>query len=116
MNLVDEVHLVSRARRRELHVLQQLARVVDLGARCRVDLDQIEVALETPDEDLIALDEAVEALAAEDSQCAQLVKLRFFAGMRLGEAASSLGIPRRTANRQWAYARAWLYDRLKAEN
>ena len=100
--------LLNRARDRK--------RIKRVGDRRRVDLDQIEVALDTPDEDLIALDEAVEALAAEDPQCAQLVKLRFFAGMPLGEAASSLGIPRRTANRHWAYARAWLCDRLMAEN
>jgi RNA polymerase sigma factor (TIGR02999 family) len=82
------------------------------GGGQRVDLNQIEVALETPDEDLLAVDEALEALAAEDADCAKLVKLRFFAGLSLREAAESLGIPRRTADRQWAYARAWLYARL----
>jgi RNA polymerase sigma factor (TIGR02999 family) len=100
--------LLNRARDRK--------RIKRVGDRRRIDLDQIEVALDTPDEDLIALDDAVEALAAEDPECAQLVKLRFFGGMGLGEAASSLGIPRRTANRHWAYARAWLYDRLVTEH
>jgi RNA polymerase sigma factor (TIGR02999 family) len=85
------------------------------GHRRRVNWEQIEVALDTPDEELLALDEALEGLAAEDALCADLVKLRFFAGLSLGEAARSLGIPRRTADRHWAYARAWLLGRLGEE-
>jgi len=81
----------------------------------RIDLDTIEVALDTPDDDLLALDEALAQLAAEDATSAELVKLRFFAGLTLREAAESLGVPRRTADRSWAYARAWLYDRLAAD-
>jgi RNA polymerase sigma factor (TIGR02999 family) len=82
------------------------------GAWRRIDLDQIEVALDTPGEELLAVDEAIESLAAEDADCAQLVRLRFFTGLSLREAAECLGIPRRTADRQWAYARAWLCARL----
>ena len=78
----------------------------------RTDLDQIEVALDTPDENLLALDEAIQSLAAEDPECAQLVRLRFFAGLSQAEAAECLGLARRTADRQWAYARAWLCARL----
>ena len=74
----------------------------------RIDLNQIEAAMDTPGEDLLAVDDAIEALAVEDVDCAKLVKLRFYAGLTLREAAESLGIPRRTADRQWAYARAWL--------
>ena len=85
------------------------------GVRTRIDLDSIEVALDTPDEDLLALDEALLQLAAEDQLSADLVKLRYFAGLTLGEAAEALGMPRRTADRHWAYARAWLYDRLRNE-
>jgi DNA-directed RNA polymerase specialized sigma24 family protein len=81
------------------------------GGLRRVDLDAIEVALDTPVEDLLALDEALQQLAAEDKPCADLVQLRFFAGLTLGEAAEALGMPRRTSDRQWAYARAWLFDR-----
>jgi RNA polymerase sigma factor (TIGR02999 family) len=83
------------------------------GGRQRVDLDLIEVALDTPAEDLLALDEALQQLAADDKVCADLVQLRFFAGLSLGEAAEALGMPRRTADRHWAYARAWLFDRLR---
>lgn len=96
--------LLNRARDRD--------RLKRGGAWKRTDFDQIEVALDTPGDDLLAVDEAIEALAAEDGNCAQLVRLRFFAGLSLGEAAECLGMPRRTADRQWAYARAWLCARL----
>jgi len=82
------------------------------GERHRIDLDHIEIALDTADVELIELDDAIQMLASEDAIGANLVKLRFFAGLTLGEAAESLGIPRRTADRHWAYARAWLYDQL----
>jgi RNA polymerase sigma factor (TIGR02999 family) len=82
------------------------------GDRHRIDLDQIEIALDTSDENLIALDEALALLAVEDPKAAQLVNLRFFAGLTLKDSAASLGLPLRTAERQWAYARAWLYARL----
>ena len=86
------------------------------GDRRRINLDQIEVALDTSDEQLIELDDALEKLAAEDLQCAQLVQLRFFAGLTLREAAESLGLPQRTAEREWAYARAWLFDKLTGDH
>jgi RNA polymerase sigma factor (TIGR02999 family) len=85
------------------------------GERRRVDLDRIEIALNTSDHEIIALDEALVRLTAEDPEASQLVKLRFFAGLTLKEAASSLGLPLRTAERQWAYARAWLYARLRQD-
>jgi RNA polymerase sigma factor (TIGR02999 family) len=83
------------------------------GGRRKLDLNQIEIALDTPSGDLIALDDALEKLAQEDKLCADLVKLRFFAGLKLGEAAASLGIPRRTADRYWSFARAWLFEELR---
>src|SRR5262249_1086656 len=86
------------------------------GERRRIDLDQIEIALNPSDPELIALDEALCDFAAEDPEAAQLVKLRFFAGLTLKEAASSLGLSLRTAERQWAYARAWLYARLRPDD
>lgn len=86
------------------------------GERRRVDLDHIEIALDTKDEELIALDEALTQLASEDPDAARLVNLRFFAGLSLKDAASSLGLAQRTAERQWTYARAWLYARLRQDN
>jgi RNA polymerase sigma factor (TIGR02999 family) len=83
------------------------------GERQRVDLDRIEIALNTNDEQLIALDTALTQLAADDPDAARLVNLRFFAGLPLKDVAVSLGLSLRTAERQWAYARAWLYDFLR---
>jgi RNA polymerase sigma factor (TIGR02999 family) len=85
------------------------------GERHRVDLDQLEIALDTCDEQLIELDGALTELAAEDPDGARLVNLRFFAGLTLKDAAVSLGLAQRTAERQWAYARAWLYARLRQD-
>ena len=83
------------------------------GERRRIDLDHIEIALGTNDEELIALDEALTQLAVEDPDAARLVNLRFFAGLTLKDAAASLGLARRSAERQWTYARAWLYAHLR---
>jgi RNA polymerase sigma factor (TIGR02999 family) len=86
------------------------------GERRRVDLDRIEIALDTNDDQLIALDEALTQLAVEDPDAARLVNLRFFAGLTLKDTAVSLGLALRTAERQWAYARAWLYARLRPDD
>jgi RNA polymerase sigma factor (TIGR02999 family) len=83
------------------------------GERHRLNLEQVEIALDGSDDQLIALDEALTLLAVEDPSAAQLVKLRFFAGLTLKDASTSLNIAQRTAERQWAYARAWLYARLR---
>jgi RNA polymerase sigma factor (TIGR02999 family) len=74
----------------------------------RVDLEQIKLPDVSPTDDLVAIDEALTKLEADDPQAAQLVKLRFFAGLSLTEAAEALGISRTSAYDQWAYARAWL--------
>lgn len=78
----------------------------------RIDIDRVELTMSTPDDELLAVDEALEQLARENPQCADLAKLRFFAGLSTEEAGSALGIPARTARRHWAYARAWLFDAL----
>ena len=82
------------------------------GGQRRIDLEAIEIALNTDLDDLLALDEALQNLATEHPECAELVKLRFFAGLTLNEAATALQIPRRTADRNWAFARAWLHREL----
>ncbi len=78
------------------------------GGRARLELEPDLAATWEPREDLIALDEALERLATEDSLKAKLVKLRYFAGLTLPEAAAALGLSERTAGRHWAFARAWL--------
>ena len=82
------------------------------AGRRRVDLDKVSVAIETPAEDLLALDEAFTRLAQEDPQAAEVVKLSYFGGLTLDEAAEVLGVSRRTAYRDWAFARAWLYEEM----
>jgi len=82
------------------------------GGWKRIDLDHLTVADQAADEEVIALDDCLERLAQEDRDCAELVKLRFFAGLTQEEAAAALGLARRSADRTWAYARAWLYDAL----
>jgi RNA polymerase sigma factor (TIGR02999 family) len=82
------------------------------GDRQRVGLDDADIAIEEPSTNLIALDEALDKLAEEDRVVADLVKMRYFAGLTLGQAAEILGISRRTADRYWAYARAWLYQEI----
>jgi len=82
------------------------------GGRQRIDLENIDDPATASDDDLLDLDDALARLAGAYPECAELVKLRFFAGMTLEEAAAALGLPRRTADRQWAFARAWLFDAL----
>ena len=78
------------------------------GERHRIDLYDEDLAIEGPSEDLIALDEALENLSKLDKVKADLVKLRYFAGLTGRQAAEVLGISSSTADRYWSYARAWL--------
>jgi RNA polymerase sigma factor (TIGR02999 family) len=79
----------------------------------RVDLP--DVALPIEDSDLLALDEALAEFAAVDPEAAELVQLRYFTGLTIAQAAEMLGISARTADRTWAYARAWLFRRLSEQ-
>src|SRR5262249_2829107 len=85
------------------------------GGRRRVALEDAPADAGGPADDLLALDEALAALAREDPAKAELVKLRYFAGLTLEEAAACRGIPLATAKRHWAVARAWLYDALRPD-
>src|SRR5687768_51351 len=80
----------------------------------RVELSESDLATTIPDERLLAIDEALDSLAKEDPQAAELVKLRFFAGFSIAEAGEILGVSRSSAYAQWAYARAWLQNRVEA--
>jgi RNA polymerase sigma factor (TIGR02999 family) len=81
------------------------------GDRKRVPLGDEHLA-EEADDRLLAVDEALDRLAREDAQVAEVVKLRYFVGLTIEATADALGISVRTANRHWAYARAWLYQQL----
>ncbi|MCY2964377.1 MAG: sigma-70 family RNA polymerase sigma factor [Planctomycetota bacterium] len=82
------------------------------GAR-RLELQELELAVPPPDEELLALDEALSKLEREDAVKAQLVKLRFFAGLSVEQSAEALGISRATADRYWSFARAWLFHEMR---
>jgi RNA polymerase sigma factor (TIGR02999 family) len=82
----------------------------------RVDIEEIEIAAEGRSDDLIALDEALSLLEKEDPQTAELVKLRYFAGLSNKRAAEVLGIAPRTADFRWAFARTWLFAKIKGES
>jgi RNA polymerase sigma-70 factor (ECF subfamily) len=77
-----------------------------------VPLDDIDAAAYPPDADLVAIDAALEALAAEDPRKARVVELRFFGGLTVDETAEALGVSPRTVHTEWAFARAWLYRAL----
>jgi RNA polymerase sigma factor (TIGR02999 family) len=79
----------------------------------RVDFDRVELPDEPGSDDLLALDEALERLAADEPAAAQVVKLRYFAGLTIEETASALDVSVRTVNRDWAYAKAWLHQQLR---
>jgi RNA polymerase sigma factor (sigma-70 family) len=86
------------------------------GVRQRVDLDEGHLITDGPNDDLLDLDDALTRLAALDPVRAELVKLRFFAGLTMPEAAAALGISLATAERYWAFARSWLYAELNQED
>jgi RNA polymerase sigma factor (TIGR02999 family) len=100
--------LIENARRK-----QRLKRG---SGRMKVELKREDVVVETPSEDLIALDEALTELAGIDKTKAELVKLRYFAGLTLEQAASILEISPATAKRYWTYAKAWLYGRIRSRD
>ena len=79
----------------------------------RIELDDPRLSYTEPVEELFAIDQALEQLALDDPQAAQLVKLHFFAGLSIEDAAEIVGFSRSTAYEHWAYARAWLHRRLR---
>ncbi len=99
--------LINRARDRH--------RLKRGGQRSRVDLAALADPATAADADMLALDDALDRLAGTSPQAAELVKLRFFAGLTQREAAAILDVPARSADRLWAFARAWLIDALDPE-
>jgi RNA polymerase sigma factor (TIGR02999 family) len=98
--------LIARARRKQ-------AQRRGSGA-AHLDVDEIEIASPEPDDQLLALNDALDRFALLEPQQAELVKLRYFVGLKIEEAAEVLGISEATAKRWWAYARAWLLNEINA--
>jgi RNA polymerase sigma factor (TIGR02999 family) len=96
--------LIENARRKR--------RIKRGGGHQKVDLKDSDLAIEAPSDDLIVLDEALEKLSRKDRVKSDLVKLRYFAGLTLEQAANILKLSQRTAKRHWSYARAWLYREI----
>jgi len=96
--------LIARARRKQTQRR-------GAGA-AHLDADEIEIASPAPDDQLLALNEALDRFATLEPQQAELVKLRYFVGLKIDEAAEVLGISQATAKRWWAYARAWLFHEV----
>jgi RNA polymerase sigma factor (TIGR02999 family) len=83
------------------------------GSRIQVTLGDIQVGTGLPLEDLLALDEAIQRLEGQDPRMAEIVRLRFFAGLSVEETARALDVSERTVKREWAVARAWLFDAMR---
>ena len=98
--------LIENARRK--------ARLKRGGNPLRVELDDVDLAASTPDEKVLLIDEALERLQAEDPEKAKVVVLKFFVGLTNQEVAENLGVTERTVERHWAYAKAWLFQTIRA--
>jgi RNA polymerase sigma factor (TIGR02999 family) len=97
--------LVESARRKK--------RLKHGGELRRVDMDEVELALPLPDDELLALDEALDKLATVDARAAEVVKLCFFVGLTQEQAGKELGISLATTERLWSFARAWLFQEMQ---
>ena len=99
--------LIENARRK--------ARLKRGGDQLRLDVDQVELAATTPDEKVLLIDEALDTLQLRDPEKARVVLLKFFGGYTNQEVAESLGVTERTVERHWAYAKAWLFQTIRAQ-
>jgi RNA polymerase sigma factor (TIGR02999 family) len=114
----SRAHFLAAAAEAMRHILIDRARqrgtVRHGGDRERIDIEQIDIPIETQDDErLLAIDAALDKLMLEHPQIAELVKLRCFAGLEVAEAARVLHLPRATAYRRWQFARTWLYNELR---
>jgi len=113
----DRRHFFAAAAEAMRHILVDRARrkaaLRHGGGWQRIDLDNVAVAAETTDENVLLINEALEKLSAHDPDAAELVKLRFFAGLTFPQSAEVLRLSERSAKRLWAYARAWLFKEIK---
>jgi len=119
MQFQNRTHFFAAAAEAMRHILIDDARRKHArrhgGGQQRVDVDDLQIAAPAPDEELLAVNEALDRLALLDPAKAELVKLRYFVGMSLAEAAAALGISEPTAKRRWSLARAWLFNEISSQ-
>lgn len=115
----NRTHFFAAAAEAMRHILIDRARrkraLRHGGGQQRVDADELEIAAPAADDELLAVNDALERLAQADPAKAELVKLRYFVGMTIEEAAAAVGISEPTAKRRWSLAKAWLFNELRAE-
>lgn len=111
-------HFFAAAAEAMRHILIDAARrkraVRHGGGQTRVDIQEVEIAAVAADDELLAVHDVLDRLAAEEPQRAQVAKMRYFAGLTFEEVAEVLGISVATAKRHWAFARAWLYAEIRS--
>lgn len=114
----SRTHFFCTAAEAMRHILTENARRKQRlkrgGERKKIEFDDAYLVVNEPSEDILALDEALTKLAVKEPAAANLVKLRYFAGLTLEQAAELLNVSCRTADRYWSYARAWLYNEMRA--
>lgn len=117
VTFANRAHFFSAAAEAMRRILIERARRKSAGKRGgdwqRIDLDKVDIAADADDDTLLLVNEALEKLAREDANAAQIATLRFFGGLTLEEAAQAMGVTERTANRYWAFARVWLFDEMR---
>ena len=115
----NRTHFFAAAAEAMRHILIDRARRKQAlrhgGGQQQVDADELEIAAPADDDELLAVNAALERLAQADPPKAELVKLRYFVGLTIEEAAAALGISEPTAKRRWALARAWLFNEIKSQ-
>ena len=115
----NRTHFFAAAAEAMRHILIDRARRKQAlrhgGAQAHVDVNDFEIAAPARDDEMLAVNEALERLAAVDPGKADLVKLRYFVGMTIEEAAAALGISEPTAKRRWWLAKAWLFNEISAQ-
>ena len=117
VQFANRAHFFAAAAEAMRRILIERARRRGAGKRGgdwqRIDLDKVEIAAEADGDTLLLVNAALEKLAREDANAAEIAKLRFFGGLTLEEAAQVLGVTKRTADRYWAFARVWLFDEIR---
>lgn len=113
----NRAHFLRASAEAMLHFLIDRARqrsaIRHGGGQQRIDIEHLEIPIDTGDDDLLlAVNAAIEKLAAEHAEAAEVVRLHCFVGLEIPEAAQIMGIPRRTAYRRWDFAKTWLYSEL----